>query len=190
MRLGQRIRSPNPCACGCGKLAPILYCKNGPRKGNVRCYARFIPGHGNKDWGRRMKLRPAGETNQRPIGSVKLHWSTPKLPYRLIKAGPGRKGWRYEHRVVMEDYLGRPLLRSEHVHHKDHDTLNNVVENLELMTHSEHSHHHNSIDRWSKDFANCKECGTTKREHEGLGLCTACYQRLRYRLGLVPKRKH
>ncbi len=29
---------------------------------------------------------------------------------------------------------------------------------------------------WSRRFSACRECGTTKRKHKGLGLCTRCHQ--------------
>jgi hypothetical protein len=37
-----------------------------------------------------------------------------------------------EHRYVMEQHLGRKLLRTESVHHRDGDKLNNDISNLEL----------------------------------------------------------
>ena len=45
---------------------------------------------------------------------------------------------RYVHRDVMEEFLGRKLRRDEIVHHKNHNRKDNRVENLELMTNSEH----------------------------------------------------
>jgi hypothetical protein len=48
-----------------------------------------------------------------------------------------------EHRWVMEQHIGRKLLRSEDVHHKDGNTLNNSIDNLEILTKSEHAHYHN-----------------------------------------------
>jgi DNA invertase Pin-like site-specific DNA recombinase len=59
--------------------------------------------------------------------------------YKAIKVN-GKK--MDEHRYIMEQYLGRPLLRDEVVHHKDGDKTNNDIENLELMSLSERSRQH------------------------------------------------
>lgn len=47
-----------------------------------------------------------------------------------------------EHRHIMQEHLGRKLLSSEIVHHKDKNKLNNELSNLELMSRSEHAKHH------------------------------------------------
>ena len=54
----------------------------------------------------------------------------------------GRAKRILQHRRVMEEYLGRKLLRKEVVHHVDGNKKNNEIENLELMTLSEHSKYH------------------------------------------------
>ena len=49
------------------------------------------------------------------------------------------------HRCVMEAYLGRELDTSELVHHKNHDKHDNRIENLEIVTRSEHKKMHPEI---------------------------------------------
>jgi len=46
------------------------------------------------------------------------------------------------HRIIMEKYLGRALDIDEIVHHIDGNGLNNDINNLQVMTRSEHSRHH------------------------------------------------
>lgn len=46
----------------------------------------------------------------------------------------GRRVHEYQHRVIMEARLGRPLMRNELVHHIDGNGLNNKLANLEVVS--------------------------------------------------------
>jgi hypothetical protein len=45
---------------------------------------------------------------------------------------------RYLHRIVMEEYLGRKLKTSEFVHHINGNPSDNRIENLQVISNSEH----------------------------------------------------
>jgi hypothetical protein len=65
-------------------------------------------------------------------------------------------GRKLLHRAVWEHYNG-PIPAKHHVHHIDHDTGNNAIENLELVSAAEHFAQH-AEDRKGK-------CSTAMREH-------------------------
>lgn len=68
-----------------------------------------------------------------------------------------RRGYRWirvngrsvrEHRYVMEQSLGRKLLPTEIVHHRNGDTADNRLDNLEVMDGGDHMrHHHKGVRR-------------------------------------------
>jgi len=60
------------------------------------------------------------------------------------------------HRYIYQEYINRPLLRGELIHHINGDKSDNRIENLQIMTPKEHSSHHNQKYPISKK---CEVCG-------------------------------
>ena len=64
------------------------------------------------------------------------------VPIAARRRGPSGGDYRAEHRMIMEAHIGRHLSRNEHVHHINENKSDNRLENLELLTNSEHQKRH------------------------------------------------
>jgi len=69
------------------------------------------------------------------------------LIYKLAhKYSKTKKGWIYEHRAVVEDFIERKLKKRECIHHLNNRKKDNRIENLMLFkNHKEHAKFHAKI---------------------------------------------
>jgi hypothetical protein len=173
------------CECGCGEMFEPI-----DSKGRKR---RFLPGHNS-----RVNHPMQGERAKNNKGGV-----ITKYGYKLIYVPKDERdrhtyrkdGYAFEHRYVMERYLGRKLKQYEIVHHKNGNKLDNRIENLKLMTISSHAKYEsnqrpvnwNAIEAMKqanikpeKDICLVDGC---QGEVRARGLCNAHYHK--YRRGLL-----
>lgn len=137
------------CVCGCNKLITIT-----DKEGRTRNY---ISGHNHIPKTREQcNLWKGGRVRD---GNDYI------LIYRPDHPNCNNSGYIREHRLVMEEYLGRYLLPTEEIHHINNIRDDNRIENLQLLTKSEHaSITHKGSEHNKKDMSNrhCRICNTNK----------------------------
>lgn len=81
--------------------------------------------------------------------------------YAIVKGHPAaiKHGYVLKHRIVVELSLGRYLLPEEIVHHKNGDKMDNRIENLEVMSLSEHAAEHRRANGQKLVDLKCPSCG-------------------------------
>jgi hypothetical protein len=132
---GRRNRkfADRPCDV-CGKMYR-------PRRAGSRFCS--YPCMWSQNGGRNRKDAPVWWVNNR--GYVEGRVWLPDGTQRRVK----------QHRYLLEAALGRPLLATEDVHHRDGNKSNNALENLEIVPHGAHSTRTNKTRPYPKGYK-CK----------------------------------
>jgi hypothetical protein len=120
------------CECGCGKATEIA-------KNTLRS-RRHFRGH-PLPFLQHHTMAKSGPASHKWKGGRYLHHGYVQI-YQPQHPDADTFGYVAEHRYVMEQTLGRPLVKGEIVHHINHVPGDNRPENLMLMSRSEHSTYH------------------------------------------------
>lgn len=126
------------CECGCGKptgISPDTWRKERHFKGYP---LPFLPGHAP---------RKRGAASHKWKGGLHINSSGYIAVYAPEHPRANLRGYVHEHRLVMEQFLGRPLTRTEYVHHINEDRTDNRIENLVVLSRGEHSRVHDKAGR-------------------------------------------
>jgi hypothetical protein len=105
----------------------------------------------SKTWFERG-TKPKGRGNRGKRGSENANYRggriINKVGYVLVLL-VGTNHYQYEHRKVMENFLGRKLKRNESIHHINGIRSDNNLENLLLMKKREHDRF-STTERWRR----------------------------------------
>ena len=122
------------CKCGCVTDIPIrpttkhilqLYKQGHNRQGKISPNSAHN-GSDHPMW--------KGGRRTHSLGYIYIH--KPEHPYC------DHQGYVLEHRLIMEQHLGRYLTKDEIVHHINENVKDNRIENLQLVTRKEHTNLH------------------------------------------------
>ena len=99
-----------------------------------RFKGRVVSDETRKKMAESKRLKGMGAKKKRADGYITIYY--PTYP------SSNSEGFVMEHRYLMERHIGRPLDKNEVVHHINHDRTDNRLENLMLLTASEHAKLH------------------------------------------------
>lgn len=111
--------------------------------------------------------------------------------YKPEHPNSNSKGYIRLHRYIMSEHIGRPLREWERVHHINGDKTDNRLENLQLMTNTEHDRltrnpnpvHEKICYLCGRDepYVNKKGFECWRYDRDNKVLCEWCYNRINQR---------
>lgn len=122
------------------KLCSVDSCgRNCRARGFCQAHYTRFKNHGDPMPDVKIAVRNIGNTNPRWKGGIINDSGGRTLVYSPAHPHPSKYGTHvFRYRLVMEKSLGRFLLPTEIIHHKNGDHSDDRIENLEIMSQSQH----------------------------------------------------
>lgn len=115
-------------------MHPHVYTEEERQKRSKLHKGKIVSEESRRKISESKKIHTIGHQKKRTDGYISVYY--PDHP------DANEEGYIMQHRLVMEKHIGRRLQKNEVVHHKNRNRSDNRIENLELMTASEHMSFH------------------------------------------------